>query len=62
MMQEGLSLKCSLEDLLQYITWYCDIASSKNLRNDIPVVKNPSEVHAEDAACHQRMTLDSCIL
>jgi len=29
MMQEGLSFKCSLEDLLQYIIWYCDKASSK---------------------------------
>ena len=39
-----MSFKCCLDDLLQYTIWYCDIASSKNLCNDILDVENPSEV------------------
>jgi hypothetical protein len=41
MMREGVSFKCSLEDLLQYIICYCNIASSKSLCNDILDVENP---------------------
>jgi hypothetical protein len=43
--QEGLTFKRILEDLLQYIIWYSEIRSSINLCDDIPDVEDPKEEH-----------------